>query len=107
MTQLELVPLDRPEVRPLPISPRLRSQLVYFMSTPGTAGVPSLGEQEYWFAKEEIAHWLDDGVFYLVSPLDTARQTEVELSEEQEAFFHWLKTESVQHVRLHEEGHHK
>src|SRR5438045_261177 len=51
MAHLELVPLDRPEVKPLPISPRLRTQLVYFMSTPGTLGVPALGQDEYWFAQ--------------------------------------------------------
>jgi hypothetical protein len=100
MALLELVPLDRPGVRPLPISARLRTQLVYFMSAPGTPGIPPLGENEYWFARDEIEHWLEDGVFYLVSPLDTAHQTEVELSDEQEALLQWLKTENVQHVRL-------
>jgi hypothetical protein len=100
MAFLELVPLDRPGVRPLPISARLRTQLVYFMSTPGMPGVPPLGENEYWFARDEISHWLEDGVFYLVSPLDTAHQTEVELSDEQETLLQWLKTENVQHVRL-------
>jgi hypothetical protein len=100
MAQLELVPIDRAGVRPFPISARLRTQLVYFMSAPGTRGVPPLGEDEYWFAQEDIAGWLDEGVFYLVSPLDTAHQTEVELTEEQESLLHWLRTEQVQHVRL-------
>jgi hypothetical protein len=100
MARLELVPLDRPEVPPLPISPRLRNQLVYFMSAPGTPGVPPLGEHEFWFAQDDVARWLDEGVFYLISPLDTANQTEVELTEEQESLLHWLKARRVQRVRL-------
>src|SRR5688572_3403862 len=100
MARLELVPLDRPDVAPRAISPRLRTQLVYFMSPHDAAGVPPLGEQEYWFAESEVSRWLDEGVFYLVSPLDTANMTEVELTEEQESLLGWLKAEGVQHVRL-------
>ena len=55
---------------------------------------------EYWFAPEEVAKWLDDGVFYLVSPLDTANQTEVELTEEQEDFLKWLQAQCVRRVRI-------
>jgi hypothetical protein len=83
----------------LPISTRLRSQLVYFMTPTGTEGVPSLGENEFWFARHEIDKWLDDGVFYLVSPLDSANMTEVEITEEQEALLFWLNRNQIQHVR--------
>lgn len=100
MARPELVPIDRPEVPPRAISPRLRSQLVYFMSPHDTPGIPSLGENEYWFAEAEVARWVDEGVFYLVSPLDTANMTEVELTEEQESFLGWLQSQGVQHVRL-------
>jgi aspartokinase-like uncharacterized kinase len=94
------VPLDQPGVAPRAISPRLRSQLSYFMSPPGAPGIPTLGEHEYWFAASDVARWLDQGVFFLVSPLDTANQTEVELSEEQEEFLNWLSRSGVQHVRV-------
>ncbi|MHC5541589.1 hypothetical protein ACYOEI_25485 [Singulisphaera rosea] len=100
MARPELIPLDRPEVAPRAISPRLRSQLVYFMSSEGAPGVPPLGENEFWFATNEVDKWVEDGVIYLVSPLDTANMTEVELSEEQESFLGWLKDKGVQHVRL-------
>jgi hypothetical protein len=100
MAQPLLVPLDRTEVAPRPISPRLRAQLVYFMTAPGMAGVPALNENEYWFAGDDVARWIEEGVFYLVSPLDTANMTEVELTEEQEAFLQWLKENQVQHVRV-------
>src|SRR3954468_4700323 len=98
MARLALVPLDRPGVAPLPISPRLRSQLVYFMSPADSAGAPPLGENEYWIAADDAARCLEDGVISLVSPLDTANMTEVEISEEQEAMLHWLRTHGIQHV---------
>jgi hypothetical protein len=102
MTQPALVPLDRTEVARRPISTRLRTQLVYFMSAPGTPDVPALGENEYWFDPADVERWLDEGVFHLVSPLDTANMTEVELTEEQESLLNWLKSERVRHVRVDE-----
>jgi hypothetical protein len=100
MTRTLAVPLDRPGAPPLNVSATLRTQLSYFASPAGTAGVPTLGEGEFWFDREDVSRWLADGVFYLVSPLDTANMTEVELTEEQEEFLNWLKTADVQHVRL-------
>src|SRR6478752_1591184 len=100
MSATRLLPVDRPGVAPLPISDRLRGQLVYFMTAPGSQGIPALSEDEYWLARDEVARWLDEGVFYLVSPLDSANATEVELTEEQEALLGWLKAQGVQHVRL-------
>jgi hypothetical protein len=70
------------------------------MTATATQGVPTLGESEYWFARDEIARWLGDGVFYLVSPLDSANMTEVELTEEQEAMLFWLDRNQIQHVRV-------
>lgn len=100
MSALRLKPVDRPEVSPLPVSARLQGQLVYFMTPPGSSGVPVLAEGEYWIARDDVARWLDEGVFYLVSPLDSANATEVELTEEQEALLTWLQKNDVQHVRL-------
>jgi hypothetical protein len=74
--------------------------LCYFVSPPDAADAPALGEGEYWFDLEEVSRWIDDGVFYLVSPLDTANMTEVELTEEQEDFLNWLKQSEVRHVRV-------
>jgi hypothetical protein len=100
MARLALLAVDRPALAPLPISPRLRSQLVYFMTPPGSPGLPPLGDNEYWIAEDEVDKVLDEGVVYLVSPLDTANMTEVEISEEQESLLHWLKAHRVQHVRV-------
>jgi hypothetical protein len=99
MTPAVLKPLDRPETPPRPISARMRGQLVYFTAAAGSAGVPPLGEDEYFFDSAEVQRWLDDGVFHLVSPLDTDKMTEVELSEEQESLLQWLHDTGVRHVR--------
>jgi hypothetical protein len=100
MSAPRLLPLDRPNIPPLSISARLRGQLVYFMTPPGTAGLPALREDEFWFARDEVSRWLDEGVIRLVSPLDSANATEVELSDEQEALLAWLQKNQVQHVRV-------
>jgi hypothetical protein len=100
MSAPRLVPFDRPDIAPLGISERLRGQLVYFMTPAGTAGVPALAEGEFWFARNEVRRWLDDCVFYLVSPLDSANATEVELTEEQESMLTWLQQNGVERVRL-------
>jgi hypothetical protein len=102
MARLVLVPLDRPEVAALPITLRLRNQLVYFMSPRDTPGIPTLGDDDFWFDSNEVAKWVDEGVFYLVSPLDTDNMTEVELTEEQEALLAWLHSQKVEHVRIEE-----
>jgi len=97
-----VVPVDQPEVSPIQISPRLASQLVYFMTPQGTSGVPPLGEGEYWVARADVTHWLMEGVFQLVSPLDTENMTDVELTEEQEGFLSWLDEHHIQHFRVDE-----
>ena len=85
---------------PLAISARLKGQLVYFMTPPATEGIPHLAENEYWFDAKEVANWLSEGVFHLVSPLDSANTTEVELTEEQEAFLSWLSRHQIERVRV-------
>jgi hypothetical protein len=100
MSRLELKPVDQDGIPALTITPRLRSQLAYFGAAGGSEGVPTLQEGEYWFKPEEVESWLDEGVFHLVSPLDSENQTEVELTEEQEALLLWLRDQGVRHVRV-------
>ncbi len=100
MSKILIVPIDRADVAPRPISPRFRSQLIYFIGSPDSPEAPPLAEGELWFDSKEIDRWISDGVFYLVSPLDTANMTEVELTEEQEDFLNWLKSADVRHVRV-------
>ena len=97
---MQLVAIGRTDVKPLKISPRLRSQFVYFACQPGQQGIPKLEEGEFFFALKETEKWQDDGVIFLVSPLDTDNMTEVELTEEQEDLMDWLVKNKLEHVRL-------
>ena len=97
---MQLVAIGRTDVKPLKISPRLRSQFVYFACPPGQQGIPKLEEGEFFFALKETEKWQDDGVIFLVSPLDTDNMTEVELTEEQEDLMDWLVKNKLEHVRI-------
>lgn len=92
--------VDQPELKPFSMPDRFRTEVAYFMSLPGGPGVPELKPGEYWIARENVATWLDDGVFQLVSPLDSAMQAEVELSEAQEAWLEWMAASNVERIRL-------
>jgi hypothetical protein len=59
-----------------------------------------LAASEYWIRQEDAHKWLEEGVFRIVSPLDSANRTEVELSEEQEEWLEWMVREGVEQIRL-------
>jgi hypothetical protein len=92
--------LDRSDAAPLVMSDRFRTEIAYFMSLPGAPGVPKLGPHEYWVDAAEAKKWLEEGVFHLVSPLDSQSQAEVELSEEHETWLEWMLAIGAQHVRV-------
>jgi len=92
--------VGRPELAPFIMSDRFRTEIAYFMSLPEEPGVPKLGDHEYFIAADRARLWLDEGVFRLISPLDSASQAEVELSEEQEGWLEWLTENGVEHVHL-------
>ncbi len=92
--------VDAPGLTPYRMPDRFRHDIAYFMSLPGEPGVPDLAAGEFWVALDRARVWLDDGVFRLPSPLDSANSTEVELSEEQEDWLRWMVEHRVQRVRL-------
>lgn len=92
--------VGRDELDAYPMPTRFRHEITYFMSIPGRDGVPLLGPDEYWIDQQAAQTWLQDGVFTLVSPLDSQSKTEIELSEEQEDWLQWLVTHGIEHVRL-------
>ncbi|MDX1970653.1 MAG: hypothetical protein SFV23_26015, partial [Planctomycetaceae bacterium] len=57
-------------------------------------------EREYWIRRDDARRILDDGVITIVSPLDSASRTEIEITEDQERWLEWLARYDVQHVRL-------
>lgn len=89
---------DHPRLEPRTISARLRSELVYFAVLPEPAH--ELADGEYLFDYGQLRTILDDGVLYLVSPLDTDKMTEVELSEEQEDLLIWITENMICSVRV-------
>ena len=90
----------RPDLTPFPMPDRFRHEITYFMTISGEAGVPKLPAGEYWIKLADARTSLDDGVFHIVSPLDSASKAEIELSEEQEAWLEWMVKGGVEHVRL-------
>jgi hypothetical protein len=92
--------VGRSDVEPYPMPDRFKHDIAYFMALPDDAGVPALPAGEFWVRLAESEVWLDDGAFTLVSPLDSASRTEVELSEEHEAWLEWMLANRVEHVRL-------
>jgi hypothetical protein len=96
--------VSRPELPPFSVSDRFRHEIAYFMSVPGTPGIPPLDEGEYWVGQENARDWLESGVISLVSPLDSQHHTEVELSEEHEAWLEWMLQNQVERFRLQSAG---
>lgn len=92
--------VDKPYLVPLEMPDRFRHEVTYFMTVPGTAEVPKLPAGEYWIDGQSARRWLDEGVFEVVSPLDSEHPTEIELSEEQEAWLEWMIANEVEHIRL-------
>ena len=89
-----------PDLPPFSMPDRFKRDIAYFMTPKGEPGVPPLGPGEYWIRQADVRRFLDDGVLVLISPLDSQHQTEVELSEEQQAWLEWMQEHDIQHVRL-------
>lgn len=97
---LQVSAVERTDLPPFMISDRFRHEITYFMALPGEEGVPALASGEYWVRLHDARQWLDDGVFRLVSPLDSENRTEIELSEEQEAWLEWMVTNGIERIRI-------
>ena len=98
---MKLHAVNRPDIPPLELPARFRTEIVFFMTPPGENDAPAkLGENEYWINLADARQWLDDGCLYVVSPLDAQNKAQIELTEDHEAFLEWLVKHSVQHVRI-------
>ena len=98
--QLTVSAVNRPEVPPLKVSARFRHDITYFASHPSDLGRPALPQGEYYMVLEEARVTLDDGVFRIVSPLDSDNRTELEITEEQEDWLRWVVEHQVEHLKL-------
>jgi hypothetical protein len=91
----------KPELKPYAMPDRFRHDITYFCTSPGESGAPAkLGPGEWWVRLDDARRLHDDGVLRIVSPLDSASSTELELTEEQEAWLEWMIDNEVEHVRL-------
>ncbi len=101
MSALMLVhAVNRPDLPPLAMPDRFRTDIAYFMTPPGEHGVAKLPSGEYWVRLADAVQWLEDGVVSVVSPLDSLNATEFELTDEQENWLRWMVSNRVEHVRL-------
>ena len=98
--QLTIQAVNRPEVPPLKVSARFRHDITYFAAHPSNLGRPALPQGEYYMVLEEARVTLDDGVFRIVSPLDSDNRTEIEITEEHEDWLRWVVENQVEHLRL-------
>ncbi len=98
---MKIISVDHPEVPPLTMPDRFRTEIVYFMTPAGKRTAPAeLGPREYWVALEDARRWLDELVVLVVSPLDAASKAEIELSEQHESWLEWMVAHNIQHVRV-------
>jgi len=92
--------VGRSDVPPLEMPARFKHDVAYFMTPAGDRGAPELGRGEYWINLEEATVWLSDGVVCVISPLDSEKTAELQLSEEQEEWLEWIVKHNIQHIRL-------
>jgi hypothetical protein len=92
--------VNRPDLAPLEMPERFRTDVAYFMTPCGEQGVDKLPPGEYWIRLQEARRWLDEGVVLVVSPLDSLHQTEFELADEQENWLRWMVENEIERVRL-------
>lgn len=98
--QVTVMAVDRPEVPPLKMSPRFKHDVTYFAAHAADLGRPALPSGEYYIVLADAAGTLDDGVFRIISPLDSDNRTELEITEEQEDWLQWIVQYQVEHIRL-------
>lgn len=92
--------VGRPDVPPLRMPDRFRTEIAYFMALPGEGQVPHLAPGEYWVRAADALRWLEQGEISVVSPLDSTARAQIELREEHEQFLEWLTASGVEHIRL-------
>jgi hypothetical protein len=92
--------IGKPDVPPLEMPARFRTDIAYFMTPAGVGGAPKFPAGESWVTLNDARRWLDEGVVEVISPLDSVHSTEFELTEDQENWLRWMVEHEVQHVRV-------
>jgi len=97
---VRVLAVEQTELPAFTMPDRFRHDVTYFMTPSGERGAPALAKGEYWINASDARRWLADGVLELVSPLDSTKSAEVEITEEQEAWLEWLLAHGVERIRL-------
>ena len=97
MAKYLVVPLDKIEIAPYEISPTLKKQLQYF--TDGEVRDTDKPD-ELFFPLARTSELLEEGVFYVVSPLDDQNQAEIEITDEQEDLLEWLVSNQIERAQV-------
>lgn len=92
--------VDRPDVPPLRMPDRFRTEIAYFIALPSEGQMPHLPPGEYWVRRTDALNWLEQGEISVVSPLDSTARAQIELREEHEQFLEWLTANGIEHIRL-------
>ena len=92
--------VDKPELPPLEMPDRFQNDIRYFITQSDDKSLSELPSNQYDVSLEEAGKWLEEGVFYLPSPLDNERQAEVEITEEQEVWLEWMVENQIDRIRL-------
>ena len=92
--------VDKPELPPLEMPDRFQNDIRYFITQSDSESLYELPPNQYCVSLEEAEKWLEDGVFYLPSPLDNERQAEVEITEEQEVWLEWMIENQIHRILL-------
>ena len=93
--------VEKPELPPLEMPARFKHDIIYFVTRPGELDVPeTLVDGEWWVRREDALRIYDEGVVSIVSPLDSATTSDLEITEEQEVWLKWMIQNEIEHVRL-------
>src|SRR5262245_20138355 len=98
---ISVAAVDHPDVPAISMPDRFRHDVTYFATPAGVQDAPAaLAEREYWIRLDDARRILDDGAITIVSPLDSASRTEIEITEDQERWLEWVVRHGAQHVRI-------
>jgi hypothetical protein len=93
--------VERPDLPPFEMPDRFRHDITYFVTSPGEQGAPAiLAEGEWWVRLADAHDIYDGGTIRIVSPLDSASTSELEITEEQEAWLRWMIANRIERIRL-------
>ena len=93
--------VEKSQLPPFEMPARFKHDIIYFVTQAGEQGAPeSIAEGEWWVRRVDALRIYDEGVIRIVSSLDSANTTELEITEEQEAWLNWMIQHEIEHLRL-------